>query len=619
MGVFSTCALALALVTQTPVPDVPFEGGFPVTRSDRIFELSDVERGMRGVGYTVFAADVPERFEFEVLGVMQSMLGPGRDVILVKLIGEKIEFTGVISGMSGSPTYLDGKLLGAVAYRFGAFSKEPIAGITPIRSMLDIDDGKEVGPMARLGGLPLHRTVAVSDFRARALPPIPLPDRPATATRDLVPIAAPLAISGLDPRNAQALATRLEGAGFVTIAGAGAPVGGVQDNGPAMAGAVKAAPIAPASPIAALLVRGDINLAAVGTVTMVEKNRVFGFGHPFMGYGHVAFPMATAAVINTLASPAGSYKQAAPARTVGSISHDRLTAIAGNLGDEAPMVPVRVLVQDARKSRATPGFESNFEVVDSPIWLPVMLDNVVASAGGRRLGYEAGGTVDYEAHYQIGEYTLSIEDTISAPSPLRVTSFASRDVATLATIIERNDFEGPKITKIDVRMRTRPEVLLEEIVAVTPSEIDAKPGETVRVVAELRPFRKKTEKVALEITVPKDASGTIDLYVGGGLELDRRDGNARGPMTPESLEDLLGLLANRRPARALYARIYEPALGYRDGTALYLDLPVSQRAALAAELKSGQGKTEETMGPEVHITRPYVVTGGRSVKVTVRR
>lgn len=619
MGSSTALALALALTAGSPVPDVPFENGFPVTRSDSTFPLADVRRGMRGVGYTVFEADKPERFEFEVLGVMQAMLGPGRDVILVKLIGEKIEFTGVISGMSGSPTYLDGKLLGAVAYRFGQFSKEAIAGITPIGSMLEIYEGTEVQPVSPREGLPAaKRTLRVRDFRGRDLPPITLPDRPIPVSSDLQPIAAPLSISGLDPRDAAALGRRMSESGFVTMAGGGSALG-VSENRAAVAGAVPAAPIAPASPIAALLVRGDINLAAIGTVTHVEKGRVFAFGHPFMGYGHVQFPMATAAILNTLASEAGSYKQGAPALTVGAIRHDRLTAIAGGIGDAAPMVPVRVLVQSANEPRTAPGMVTNVEIVDSPIWLPVMLDNIIGSAGGRRLGYEAGGTVDYEADIQVGDITFTIADSIAGPSPLRVSAFAARDVATLVSIIERNDFVEPKVKKVEVRMRNSPEVLLEELVSVRPTQLDARPGETVRLVAELRPFRGPIQRVALAIPIPDDAEGELEILVGGGLELDQRDGEVRGGMTPSSLVELLGILATRRSARKLYARVYEKAAGYRDGTSLYTALPVSQRAMLLAEVQPDQAKLEEAFGPQVAIARPAVVEGGRVVKVTVRR
>lgn len=615
MGVLTSSLLALCAASA--VPDVPFENGFPVTSKDRIYKLSEVKRGQRGVGYTVFAADKAERFEFEVLGVMRAMLGPGQDVVLVKLIGKKIEFTGVISGMSGSPSYIDGRLLGAVSYRFGSFSREAIAGITPIENMIAIYEGGEVQPAApvRTGGRrqPIH----VSDFRGRALPALTLPTADAMpAGTDLRPIAAPLSISGMDPNVAATLSKQLERVGFVAVTSA-ASNAAPSDNKKSSAGAVAAAPIAPASPIAALLTRGDITLAAIGTVTMVDGNRVYGFGHPFMGWGHVKFPMATAAIINTLASEAGSYKQGAPALTVGAITHDRLTAIAGDIGDVAPMVPVKIVVQSANERRSSPGLVTNVEVVDDPVWFPVMADNVISSAGGSRLGFEAGGTVDYETDIVIGDHTLTIKDSITGPPPLRIAAYASRDVATTASILLRNDFEKAKLKRIDVRMRIRPEVLEEEIVEVSPLLVDARPGSKVPITVTLRPFRGPDETVTLSVPVPEDATGTIEIAVGGGLEIDRRDGNVKGGIVPQSLEDLLGVLAERRHGRALYARVYMMRKGLRDGAELYAALPVSQRAVLGAQTHAGLSAMDKSFGPEVSISRPRVVMGERAVTVTV--
>lgn len=629
-----TCLLGA--VPQTALgAEVPFLGGFPETSPQRIFPLSQIKRGQRGIGYTVFAADTPEPFDVEVLGVMEGMLGPGRSVILARLSGEKIAFTGVIAGMSGSPVYIDGRLVGAVAYRFGSFTKEPIAGITPIEDMLDAF-GPEIAPSALSQNTtpPLARgTWSVGRFRSRELlPPLPLPHLAEASPQGVKAIATPLFMSGISPEVFAQGRPALEAAGFMPVAGGGSgpkmelglfqprPSGDrtVEANVAGEAGRVAASPIAPASAIAALLMRGDINVAAVGTVTWVQGTRVLAFGHPFIGHGKVAFPMATAAIINTLASEAGSYKQGLAAKEVGIITQDRLTAIGGDLGQAAPMVPVRILVQRQDEPRGSPGLETRVEIVDDPIWLPNMLENAIASAASRRLGYEAGGTLSVSTRIQTPKHTVAFHDMISAPPPLRLAAFVARDVATTASMMLSNELQPAQIEGIEVILRVSPQVQLlelERIIAPTR----AHPNERITVQAVLRPYRQGSITVPIEITVPADAEGEFEVFVGGGVELDQKDGQARGRRTPQTLEDLMALLSSRRPAQALYARIYQPQPGLTQNMALLSALPASQRAVLLAQAMPGLDEGALHPGPEVAVARPEVVAGSRSVTIRVTR
>ena len=270
-----------------------------------------------------------------------------------------------------------------VSYRFGAFSKEPIAGITPIASMLDVH-GDQIERRTRLA--PIQATgFTHAALRDGSLAPSPA----ASAWRsfgqaDAVPIDTPISVAGMDPKVATALQERLRTAGFATtVVGVGRQGQNrrLRKNQPDQVGRVKSAPIAPASPIAALLMQGDINIAAIGTVTMVDKGTVYAFGHPFLGWGHVNFPMHTAAIINTLATPTGSYKQGIAAREVGSITHDRLPAIAGQLGNSARLIPVRIRVQGAGPTHTT-----RVQVVDDQTWLPIMVGDCGGIIGRPKIG-----------------------------------------------------------------------------------------------------------------------------------------------------------------------------------------------------------------------------------------
>jgi hypothetical protein len=613
-----------SLALAAAVPPAQFSGGFPVTRRDQIITVDQLKRGDHGIGYTVFAEDVPKPFDVEVLGVMTSMLGPGQDVVLVKLSGKEIEFSGVIAGMSGSPVYFDGKLLGAVAYRFGAFTKEPIAGITPITSMI-ATEGPSVDPrpIAKNGASGMERGVSTLAIRQREAPPLGRALPMVTAIRgDARPIDTPISVAGLGADELAAFEARLAGTGLVPVAGgsSGKPRRlGIAANEPSIAGAVRAAPIAPASPIAALLMTGDIDIAAIGTVTMVENGKVWAFGHPFLGGGHVELPMATASILNTLASEAGSYKQGLPSLEVGAVIHDRLTTIAGPLGQKAKMIPVSVRLRRAGSKTAPDLLSAKVEIVDSADWLPVMLETAIASVGARRLGYEPGGTVDLVARIKVGDRTLEIKDSYASPPPMRVSAFAARDVANLAAIITGNEIVAAHIDAIDVELTTTAEVDVATVLEVVPDSTRVKAGEKLGLTARLRSYRGGDRTVRLELPIPRDVEGVLSIEVGGGIELDRRDAIVFGERFPRDLDALLGILAERRPAKALYARSYPLRSGVVLDAELYPSLPASAKAALESRESHTQKGLSEAFGPIAGLPLDEVVFGGVSLTIDVVR
>ena len=632
------CAASSA---QAASPAVPLADGFPRTERTRIYELSEVKRGDRGVGYTVFSGDRAEPFDVEVLGVMTAMVGPGQDVILARLSGPKIEFTGVISGMSGSPVFIDGRLVGAVAYRFGQFTREPIAGITPIRSMLALYSDA-VGPESRAtrsAWSPMsgpdhasqpHDWYRLERFRGRmgALPPWPLPNRQVSGA--LQPIDTPITVSGLDPAAIDTLQQRLAPVGFNVVAGgAGAKRNSMRfairnpddrkvlANRADRAGTVPAAPIAPASPVAIVLMRGSLNASALCTVTMVERNTVYGCGHPFFGSGHVKFPMATAAVINTVASGAGSWKQSVAAREVGIINQDRLTAVAGQIGQAAPMVPVRVVVrrkdQPERKAVIT-----DVEVVDSPIWMPLMAESAISSALNRRLGFEEGGTLELRAKVTVGRETLDLVDTFSAPPPARLGMLAARDVSTAAGILASNEWTKAVIRGIEVEAIVDPNVAVAQIRRVTPDRRWVRPGDRLGLTVELKPYRAPQRLVRMTVPIPKTAQKSVTVIVGGGLELDRRDSKAQAGTDPANLKDLIELLADRRPARVVFARVYEAGAGFRRNDTPLFDLPPTAQATLQSRASYATAVLKEVPGPEVQVVDPDVIVGSVELTIEVR-
>ncbi len=549
-----TAALVISgsAAAAEPPPAPEFADGFPVTRADSIYELSEVRRGDRGIGYTVFASDEVESFEVEVLGVMEDMLGPGGDVILSRLHGEHIEFTGVIAGMSGSPVYIDGRLVGAVAYRFGAFVREPIAGITPIRSMM----------AARRAGGPRR---AVSRLSVAELGPAAIHGRDPqwskpripsvlAGRRDATPITTPLVVSGMSAGARAALTEALDGSSgaVVSVAGGHHAIGGLSANEEGSVGGVVALPIGPAGPVAALLAKGAVNIAAIGTVTFVDGESVLAFGHPFVGSGRASFPMATAAVLNTLASEAGSYKQGIAAKEVGVIENDRLTAITGRLGQSAAMVPVRVsfALGDARLETA------EIEVVSDPVWFPIMLGAVVSSTLEGRIDVDSGGTLQAQMRLAMKDRAIELEELYSAPSPVQVTGNVAADIRSLATIIARNDIREVEFESVEVVARFEPEVRRAAIVSAEPRDRHVQAGTSLTVDVRLRAYQGGFRSESIRVEVPPSAEGELTVFVGGGYEYDVELARQGGRRRAQTVDDLLVMLLERRPTNLLVGALF---------------------------------------------------------------
>lgn len=650
VGALALVGLAAQPAAAAPKPPA-FAGGFPVTKRSEIFKVQDLKVGDRGIGYTVFRGGEVKPFEVEVLGIMQGMLGPHRDVILAKLIGPEIEFTGVISGMSGSPVYVDGRLLGAVSYRFGTFSKEAIAGITPIETMFDVSRDPQLfpGPTASTAAV-----VKLSMLHAGPGKPVAVLPRVRRVYEDeeLRPIDTPITLGGFAPVEAEALRARLAEAGVLAVIGAGSSGGSAprssvarRSGGPrpttrlaanvsSTAGGVVAPPIAPASPIAAVLMRGDLDAAGTGTVTYMEGDEVLAFGHPFFGYGHVAFPMATAAILNTLASPLGSYKMSAQALEVGIISQDRLSAIGGKLGQVAAMIPATIRVEADRRDRAP--IVTEVEIVDHELWFPNMIGSAIGSAAVGRIAEETGGTVDLVARITLRERapqvayaaspvprsaradrTLVIADTYTAAPPYRPSSFAAQDVAGVAAMLMRNGLASAELIDVQVSLVVRPTVELMWLEAVVAQTQVVQPGARLELRARVRPYRAEPFWMPLAITIPADARGEVEVVVGGSGELDARDEAAYGDRAPDDLDDLLGILSERRTSKKLYARVYLKRPGVRAGTEILSSLPPSLRLGLEDVVGVRERAIAETVGPSTSVASSGVIVGSQTLKIQV--
>src|SRR5271166_4233937 len=298
---------------------------FAVQAKPNIMPEDAVKAGMHGVAYTVFEGTQPEAMDVEILGVLRDMAGPKADVILARLHGKHVEYTGVVAGMSGSPVYIDGKLVGAIAYRIGEFSKEPICGITPAASMMEINElDKSPSPE-------MEAAKAGADLAARHTSgpgTSGLPGQPDTSYANLLkPIETPLVFSGFSEGTIRMFSQQFAAAGVIPVMGAGS----VSDD-------KQPEPLEPGSAVSAILVRGDMDIAGTCTVTYLDATNLLACGHPLLQSGSVDMPMTKATVLASLASPANSFKIVNTTESVGSFVQDRRTGIMGRFDREPHMM-----------------------------------------------------------------------------------------------------------------------------------------------------------------------------------------------------------------------------------------------------------------------------------------
>jgi len=313
--------LALRMLCMPLLAMVLLAGFWPFHATDNpaILPVSEIQPGMKGVAYTIFEGDKVEKIDLEVIGVLHNAVGPKLDVILVRLLGDKVQQTGVVAGMSGSPVYIDGKLVGALALKLGTFTREAIGGVTPIADMLEIEQGSAASAPA----------IASASSR------VPVPEEFAQRTaagggQFLVPIETPLIAAGLYPETLARFGKDFSAWGMTAMAGGTA------------APSPDDAKLQPGDMVGIDLVRGDLSISSGCTVTTVVGNRILACGHPIFGFGTVAMPLSRAHVLMTLASAASSTKIISTGGTIGTLTQDRQTAVMGTLGAGPPMIPVDV-------------------------------------------------------------------------------------------------------------------------------------------------------------------------------------------------------------------------------------------------------------------------------------
>jgi hypothetical protein len=517
--------------------------------------IEQIKPGMKGYGLTVFEGTRPERFEVEVLGLLDGLPNPKQKVIIARLGGPLIARTGVFAGMSGSPVYIEGKLVGAVAFTF-QFSKEPIAGITPISYMIENSMDQSNPPRPKKLISPLRAAQA--------------------AQQGLVPIATPLAFSGIPEQVVEMFAEELKGLGIYPIAG----ISGGSDLSPM--GPAEADTLAPGSSVSVQLVRGDFTIDAAGTVTYRDGDRIYAFGHPFLGLGSAQWPMAESSVVTVVPNLNNSFKLSVGGRLVGSITQDRSTGVFGRLGQQPRMIKMQVAVHTSRNKTET----YNFEIVSDSLLTPILarITTLAAiSATERSLGSH---TLKLNGRILIGGHdNVILDNSFSAPNGAALAAAAS--VEKPLSMLMNSGFEDLDLQGIQLEVTSIESRSMGTLSRIWVDKTEVRRGERI----ELQIFARNdggtevVERVPLEL--PTDAPlGPLTIAVGDGASISQLEIRS-ADFVPKDLDQLIRAINKMKRNNRLYVKVMRAGAGAIVNNEEMPTLPPSVLAALNSQRTAG--------------------------------
>jgi len=588
-----------------------------VPKADSYWQVDDVRPGMKGQGRTVLKGTKVETFDVEVLGVLKNT-SPGRDLVLCRLSGLGLEKSGVIAGMSGSPVYIDGKLLGAVAYAW-AFGKEPIAGVTPFSQMHSFVESYERRDLADKGkpkriGL---RTPLTLDGQAFDTVTVSQGfDTPEPTSADglwMVPLRTPLAATGFTPHSLTLLRDRVRGAGLVPMQGGGTSAKVADDE--------KDTPLQAGGPLAVSLVRGDFDLSGIGTVTHIEGERVYGWGHPFLSHGACDFPMLTGYIHTIYPRQSVSFKMGSPLKLAGVINADVSTGIAGWLNRKPDLLPVRTTV-----TREPDGVVRTFnvEVVRQRQLMASLVYTVLTNSVDMEGELPEEMTAVLKATIEVeGHDPIVIQDTFSGSSYSggRAPQALFNQVASVVSLLAYNAHKPVRINRIECETTVVPGRQTADIEAVELESDVYAPGDTLKVTLFIRPYKGQRQRLPVTLKLPADLpEGVYTATVCDGLTNARYELRDNPTLNyPQNLGQVFEALKVQTAAKRtqLVVRIPTAAAGVTLGEKALPNLPPSMVQVLGNSRKSGA----QTMGSALvarHGT-DWVFQGSESVRFTVTK
>jgi hypothetical protein len=572
-----------------------------------IFPLSDVKPGLKGVAYTIFSGDQIEKLDVTVLGVLKNAMGPQEDIILVELAGGDVEKTGVVAGMSGSPVYFDGKLAGAISLKIGLFSKDAIAGVTPIQNMLDIQksmmqsaaqEATNTLPQAA-SGLAMQSMVPVADESPTKVP--------LGGGQFLIPIETPLIFSGVVPQALSRFSSNFQAFGMSTMAGGTVPP------------SPEDAQVHPGDMVGMDLVSGDLSVAAGCTVTAIIHGRVFVCGHPFQGLGSVALPMTRAYVVTTLASSLESTKIMNTGGVIGTFQQDKSTGVVGQLGSGPPTIPVDVNLTTPTQQR-----HYHFRVIQNPKLTPVLVALTAYNGIVSNTAYSEGTTLQMSGEINlVGHPSVDLRG-MYVPSDAGIPDAFQPAAAVEAAfgVIYENPYEQPKISSVTVNVNSLTNSRWSQIEGAWSDKSEITPGEKLNIKVLLRPYRGAPYLKEIPVTVPAQASpGNLQILVSDASSLNRMremfGGAAQSRL--RDLDELIRIINRERQNDSLYVTLLQnsPTLLVEDKE--LPDVPASEINVLDQRRAPGGAQLlyQSVIG-EHSVPMNQVIAGQQYLSITVK-
>ena len=587
------------------------------TGNGALMPLSEVRAGMKGVSKTVFSGAVPERFDVEILGVVPGMIGPRQDMIICRISGGEADRTAVFAGMSGSPVHIDGKLVGSISFAF-PFSKEPICGITPIDYILAIsrEEKKESGPESRSFSFSELYARSIGDlFRLQRGVSGVVPSGTGLASPLAVaagqtfrPISLPLSYSGVSSRAMELFSNELSAVGLMPVAAPGgtAPPSGLKtfDDGTLTGG----------TSVSVQLARGDFSLAASGTVTLRDGEKVYAFGHPFLSLGGVDMPMSESTVVTVVPSMNNSFKLAVPGEMVGTMTQDRATGVFGRLGATPKMIPVTIDLVNSRGQRETSRFETVTDEFLSTLLVNIGVINILFS-NERNIG---DTTVDLKGEISLkGGGTVAIDKRYSGPAAAALASMA---VSTPVNLLLRSRFENLEIERVRLRISVAEGASNAVLERISADKTEVRPGDELKLSAFVRGSGGRIYRENFIVRVPEDTQpGQLTLTVADGAETQQ--GSAVQQFTPRTLSELVMTLNKARRDDRLYVQLSRASSGAVSGATEMPNLPPSVLATINSGGMSGGFKptTSQVLVEKELAPAEFVISGKQTMEIVVVR
>lgn len=583
-----------------------------------LFPLEDLRPGMKGIARTVFSGSEPQAFNIEILGVLNGFTGPRQSTIIGKLSGPNVDKTGVFAGMSGSPVFIDGRLAGAIAYSF-PFAKEPICGITPIKQMIDIFEAGNYKPktngepraisFTQLAGVEWKPVLPKQAFAGTSLlapvsagsPLVPL------MGQQMQPIATPVVFSGISQDSLSLFADELTKSGLLPVSA----VGGSAAITPLAPFDEKT--LTPGSSVSVQLARGDYSIAASGTVTFRDGERIYAFGHPFLGLGASDMPMAESSVVTVIPNAFNSFKLAVPGQMVGAISQDRATGIFGQLGHAPRMIPVKINLHTSRNRDE----QFSYEIVSDDFLTPLLLTITVYNSINARERSLGTSTISVRGSISVeGQKPIDIERRFSSAN---ASMFAAGSISSPVAELLTSGFNDVNISGIVLDIASSEEKHTATLDRISLDRTEVARGENVEIQAYVRTDSGKQFVQRIPVQIPADApAGPLLIMIGDGTTM--QDVSASKVFVPRDLGQLVSAINRIKKNDRLYLKLLRPAPGVVIGTSELPNLPPSVVATLNNDRTSG-GYTPMALSQIYERELPpaeFVISGQQVITVIVK-